>query len=129
MPGAGLLVVGGRVDAGGLHAQPAGDEGEAGRTPWRARRTAGILAESRAGDALVVAELPRLGRSMPECMEILALATRQGLRVYAVKGHWRLDQSLESGIVALAFAMAAEIERGLISQRTREALRFKKAQG
>ncbi|MGZ8219006.1 MAG: hypothetical protein ACXW2B_16675, partial [Methylomagnum sp.] len=46
-----------------------------------------------------------------------------------VKGHWRLDQSLESGIVALAFAMAAEIERGLISQRTREALRFKKAQG
>jgi DNA invertase Pin-like site-specific DNA recombinase len=100
-----------------------------GRTPWRARRIAGILEESKAGDALIVAELSRLGRSMLECMEILALATRQGLRVYAVKGNWQLDQSLQSKIIALAFSMAAEIERDLISQRTKEALRFKKAQG
>lgn len=100
-----------------------------GRTPWRARRIAGILEESKAGDALIVAELSRLGRSMLECMEILALATRQSLRVYAVKGNWQLDQSLQSKIIALAFSMAAEIERDLISQRTQEALRFKKAQG
>jgi DNA invertase Pin-like site-specific DNA recombinase len=105
------------------------EEIASGRTPWRARRIAGILDESRAGDALIVAELSRLGRSMLECMEILALATRHGLRVYAVKGNWQLDQSLQSKIIALAFSMAAEIERDLISQRTREALRFKKAQG
>jgi DNA invertase Pin-like site-specific DNA recombinase len=104
------------------------EEIASGRTPWRARRIAGILEESRAGDALIVAELSRLGRSMLECVEILALATRQGLRVYAVKGNWQLDQSLQSKIIALAFSMAAEIERDLISQRTREALRFKKAQ-
>jgi DNA invertase Pin-like site-specific DNA recombinase len=105
------------------------EEFASGRTSWRARRIAGILEESKAGDALIVAELSRLGRSMLECMEILALATRQGLRVYAVKGNWQLDQSLQSKIIALAFSMAAEIERDLISQRTREALRFKKAQG
>ena len=62
-------------------------------------------------------------------MEILALATRKTIRVYAVKGSWQLDDSIQSKIIALAFSMAAEIERDLISQRTREALRFKKQQG
>jgi DNA invertase Pin-like site-specific DNA recombinase len=46
-----------------------------------------------------------------------------------VKGTWRLDQSIQSKIIAMAFSMAAEIERDLISQRTKEALRFKRAQG
>ena len=49
--------------------------------------------------------------------------------VYAVKGAWRLDHSIQSKIIAMAFSMAAEIERDLISQRTKEALRFKKSQG
>lgn len=57
------------------------------------------------------------------------MATQRGVNVYAVKGHWRLDGSLQSKIVALAFALASEIERDLISQRTKEALRHKKAQG
>lgn len=97
--------------------------------PWRARRIAQVLEELQGGDALVVAELSRLGRSMLECMEILALATRKGIRVYSVKGDWQLDRSIQSKIIALAFSMAAEIERDLISQRTREALRFKKERG
>jgi DNA invertase Pin-like site-specific DNA recombinase len=63
---------------------------------------------------------------MLECMEILALATRKGIRAYSVKGSWQLDDSIQSKIIALAFSMAAEIERDLISQRTKEALRFKK---
>ena len=94
-----------------------------------ARRIAQVLEKLQGGDALVVAELSRLGRSMLECMEILALATRKGICVYSVKGNWQLDQSIQSKIIALAFSMAAEIERDLISQRTQEALRFKKEQG
>ena len=105
------------------------EEVASGRTPWRARRIAQVLEELQGDDALVVAELSRLGRSMLECMEILALATRKGICVYSVKGNWQLDQSLQSKIIALAFSMAAEIERDLISQRTPEALRFKKEQG
>ena len=46
-----------------------------------------------------------------------------------MKGSWQLDDSIQSKIIALAFSMAAEIERDLISQRTKEALRFKKEQG
>jgi DNA invertase Pin-like site-specific DNA recombinase len=103
------------------------EEIASGRMPWRERRIAEVLEALGANDALIVAELSRLGRSMLECMEILALATRKGIRVYSVKGNWQLDQSIQSKIIALAFSMAAEIERDLISQR--EALRFKKAQG
>lgn len=105
------------------------EEIASGRTPWRERRISEVLEALGANDALIVAELSRLGRSMLECMEILALATRKGIRIYSVKGNWHLDQSLQSRIIALAFSMAAEIERDLISQRTKEALRFKKAQG
>jgi len=60
---------------------------------------------------------------------ILSLATRKGIVIHAVKSNWKLDHSIQSRIIAMAFSMAAEIERDLISQRTTEALRFKMAQG
>jgi DNA invertase Pin-like site-specific DNA recombinase len=88
-----------------------------------------VLEELQGGDAIIVAELSRLGRSILECMEILALAMRKSIRVYSVKGSWQLDNSIQSKIIALAFSMAAKIERDLISQRTKEALRFKKGAG
>jgi DNA invertase Pin-like site-specific DNA recombinase len=66
---------------------------------------------------------------MLECMELLAIAVERGINIYAIKGNWQLDQSIQSKIIAMAFSMAAEIERDLISQRTKEALRAKKAKG
>ena len=55
-------------------------------------------------------------------MEILSITVQKQINVYAVKGNWRLDNSIRSKIVAMSFAMASEIERDLISQRTKEAL-------
>jgi DNA invertase Pin-like site-specific DNA recombinase len=105
------------------------EEVASGKKPWRQRLIAEVLDELQSDDIIVVSELSRLGRSMLECMEILALATRKDIRVYSVKGSWQLDNTIQSKIIALAFSMASEIERDLISQRTREALRFKKEQG
>ena len=105
------------------------EEVASGKKPWRERLISQVLEELQTDDTIIVSELSRLGRSMLECMEILALATRKGIRVYSVKGSWQLDHTIQSKIIALAFSMAAEIERDLISQRTREALRFKKEQG
>ncbi len=105
------------------------EETVSGRVPWRQRQIAQVLDELGPGDSLVVSELSRLGRSMLECMELLAIAAQKGLHLYAVKGEWQLDNSMQSKIMAMVFAMAAEIERELISQRTREALRVKKAAG
>jgi hypothetical protein len=53
---------------------------------------------------------------MLECMEVLSVAAQKRINIYSVKGAWRLDQSIQSKIIALAFSMAAEIERDLISQ-------------
>jgi DNA invertase Pin-like site-specific DNA recombinase len=105
------------------------EEIASGRTPWRERKIAQVMEETKEGDAIIVAELSRLGRSMLECMEVLALAARKGIRVYAIKGNWQLDQTIQSKIIAMTFSMAAEIERDLISERTKEALRFKKEKG
>lgn len=66
---------------------------------------------------------------MLECIEILVLAARNGICIFAIKGNWQLDQIIQSKIIAIAFPMVAEIERDLISQRTKEAVRFKKEQG
>ena len=60
-------------------------------------------------DNIIVAELSRLGRSMLECMEILALATRKEICIYSVKGNWQLNDTIQSKIIALAFSMAAVV--------------------
>lgn len=105
------------------------EETASGKISWRKRQIANVINELNSGDVLIVSELSRLGRSMLECMEILSISIQRGITIYAVKGNWRLDHSIQSKIVAMAFSMAAEIERDLISQRTREALRVKKAAG
>lgn len=106
------------------------EETVSGRVSWRKRQIAQILEDQlQSGDNLIVSELSRLGRSMLECMEILSIASQKGIKVYAVKGNWRLDNSIQSKIIAMAFSMAAEIERDLISQRTKEALAARKKAG
>jgi DNA invertase Pin-like site-specific DNA recombinase len=105
------------------------EEKISGKVSWRERKLSEVLGSLRPNDAIVVSELSRLGRSMLECMEILSVAAQKRINVYSVKGAWRLDQSIQSKVIAMAFSMAAEIERDLISQRTKEALRFKKAEG
>lgn len=105
------------------------EEHISGRVSWRKRKLGEILETANPGDNLIVSELSRLGRSMLECMEILSLAVQKQLNIYAVKGNWRLDNSIQSKVVAMAFAIAAEIERDLISQRTKEALAARRRAG
>lgn len=105
------------------------EEKVSGKVPWCKRNLATVLESCQNGDNIIVSEISRLGRSMLECMEILSIATSKGIKVYAVKGNWQLDGSLSSKVMAIAFAMASEIERDLISERTKEALRARKKQG
>ena len=100
-----------------------------GKVSWKKRKIAGVLAGLREGDNIIVSELSRLGRSMLECMEILSIAMENKINIYAIKGNWQLDNSIQSKIIAMAFSMAAEIEHDLISQRTKEALRVRKEAG
>ena len=105
------------------------EEKISGRVHWRKRAIGNLLEQMVTGDTLIVNELSRLGRSMLECMEILSICIERQIHVYAVKGAWRLDNSIQSKIVAMAFSMAAEIERDMISSRTKEALAARKRAG
>lgn len=105
------------------------EEKVSGKVSWKKRKIFQVIEELGDGDNLIVSELSRLGRSMLECMEILSICAQKGVRVYAIKGNWALDGSLQSKIIAMTFAIAAEIERDLISLRTKEALRARRNKG
>jgi len=100
-----------------------------GKVPWRKRKIAQIIDELKKGDTILLSEFSRLGRSMLECMEIISIAVSKEIKIYTVKGNWQLDDSIQSKVMAMVFSMAAEIERDLISKRTREALKSKKESG
>lgn len=105
------------------------EETISGKVNWKLRRIAEVLELSKKDDVIIVNELSRLGRSMLEILQILSIATEKGVRVYSIKGSWELNGSLQSKMIAVCFSLAAEIERDLISARTREALQVKKLQG
>lgn len=105
------------------------EEKVSGKKPWKERLIKGVVDDLGNGDILIVPELSRLGRSMLEIMEILSIAKEKGIAIHAIKGNWSLNGDIQSKIVGMVFAMAAEIERDLISARTKEALRARKAAG
>ena len=105
------------------------EEQISGKVSWKKRKLFSIIDEAKKDDVLIVSELSRLGRSMLEIMEILSIASQKQMKIYAVKGNWNLDESIQSKVMAMAFSIASEIERDLISIRTKEALRFKKENG
>ncbi len=105
------------------------EETVSGMTSYKERKLGAVAEELQAGDILVVSELSRLGRSMVEVITLLGDLSKKGVKVYAVKGGYELDDSIQSKILSMVLCMASEIERDLISQRTREALARKKREG
>lgn len=94
------------------------------------KRTLGkLLRRMRKGDILVCTELSRLGRNMMMVMAILNTCSQKGIQIRSIKDNFELSDSLNSKIIAFAFSLAAEIERNLISQRTREALAARRSAG
>lgn len=105
------------------------EEVVSGKVSWLKRKIKDVIDSLGKDDWLIVAELSRLGRSMLEIMEIISEAKRKEINIHAVKNNWTLNGSIESKILLMVFSMASEIERDLISSRTTEALRVRKAMG
>jgi len=94
------------------------------------KRKLGVLLDKvEAGDLIICAELSRLGRNLFMIMDILNICMNKECRVWTVKDNYRLGDDIQSKVLAFAFGLSAEIERNLISQRTKEALARKKAEG
>lgn len=93
------------------------------------RRLGKLLKKMRKGDILICSELSRLGRNLLMIMGILNECMNRDIQVWTIKDNYRLGSDINSKVLAFAFGLSAEIERNLISQRTKEALARKKAEG
>jgi DNA invertase Pin-like site-specific DNA recombinase len=100
-----------------------------GAIGWKKRELGSIIDSLNESDNLIVSEFSRLGRSMLECVEVITVCLEKKINLYAVKGSWQLENTIQSKIMALMFSIASEIERDLISKRTSEALRARKEKG
>lgn len=105
------------------------DETISGTQEYSKRRLGKLLDQVRKNDIIICSELSRLGRSVFMIMEILAICMKKECRVWTIKDNYRLGEDLQSKVLAFAFALSAEIERNLISQRTKEALARLRAEG
>lgn len=105
------------------------EETISGTRNYDKRKLGELLRNVRAGDLIICSELSRLGRSLYMVMEILSLCMERDCRVWTVKDNFRLGDDIQSKVLAFAFGLSAEIERNLISQRTKEALDRKRAEG
>lgn len=99
------------------------------RKPLNERKLGKLLNKLKAQDILITTELSRVGRNMLEVMGILQHCLEKGCQIWTLKENYRLGSDIQSKVLAFAFSLASEIERQLISDRTRESLKRVKAEG
>jgi len=105
------------------------EEEASGVTDVENRKLGVLLCSMRKGDILMCAELSRLGRNLLMIMSILNQCMKAEIQVWTVKDNYRLGADINSKVLAFAFGLSAEIERNLISQRTKEALARTRSEG
>ena len=105
------------------------DETISGAKDYKKRALFPLMKKLKSGDRIVCAELSRLGRELMMIMEILRYCLENGIEIWTHKDNYRLGNDIQSKVLAFAFGLSAEIERNLISQRTKEALKKKKEDG
>ena len=105
------------------------EETVTGTKAFDKRQLGKLLKKVKKGDIIISSEISRLGRSLYMIMEILNICMSKECKVWTIKDGFRLGDDIQSKVLAFAFGLSAEIERQLISQRTKEALARKKAEG
>ncbi|MDE7292659.1 MAG: master DNA invertase Mpi family serine-type recombinase [Treponemataceae bacterium] len=105
------------------------EETISGTKNYDKRKLGSLLKTVKKDDLIICAELSRLGRNLFMIMEILHICMNKECKVWTIKDNYRLGDDIQSKVLAFAFGLSAEIERNLISQRTKEALKLRKAEG
>lgn len=105
------------------------EETISGTKRYNKRELGKLLRRIKSGDLIICTELSRLGRNLYMIMDILYICMDKGCQVWTIKDNYRLGEDIQSKVLAFAFGLSAEIERNLISSRTKEALARKKSEG
>ena len=102
-----------------------------GRASDTRRRIDRLMNTLQPGDRLVVSELSRLARSLGQIVAILDALAKQGVSFVAIKENIRVEgkQDIQTKVMTTLFALFAEVERDLISERTREGLAKARSSG
>lgn len=105
------------------------DEGVSGGKDPDKRKLGPMLKKLRKDDIVIASEISRLGRDLYMVIDILHFCMKTECKVYTVKDNFQLDDNIQSKVLAFAFGLAAEIERQMIRQRTKEGLRLRMKMG
>lgn len=100
-----------------------------GKTRECDRKLGTLLRRMKQGDTLVVTEISRLSRTLTDIMSIMGRCLKKQINLYTTKEGYTFDNTINSKVLCFAFGLVAEIERNLISMRTKEALARRKAEG
>jgi DNA invertase Pin-like site-specific DNA recombinase len=113
----------------GLKADEIVEESISSVKSYKSRLLGQLIEKAKKDDIVITTELSRFGRSLMEVMEILNQLMQKEVKVYVTKGNIEIGENIQSKVLAFAFSLAAEIERELISSRTKEALAKVKSDG
>lgn len=106
-----------------------GEDTVSGKVDWRKRQVGGMIDNLRDGDVIIFAEISRIARNTLQVLEVMRHCMEKGVLIHVAKQNMKLDDSMQSRIIATVLGMAAEIEREFISLRTKEGLAKRKASG
>lgn len=99
-----------------------------GKAPDK-RKLGLLLKKVQKDDMIICSELSRLGRSLYMVLNILSLCMEKGVAVRSIKDNFTLGDDIQSKVLAFAFGLSAEIERKMVSERTKQGLALRKEQG
>lgn len=106
------------------------EEKISGKTNFKDRQLGELLAKMNKYDVLIVPEFSRLARSITQIFEVIDLTKQKGITLYTIKENFNNnDKSITATVTSTIFALIAQIERELISIRTKEALQARKITG
>lgn len=105
------------------------DSGVSGAVDWRKRKLGEIIAKAQRGDVLVFSEISRIARRLVLVLEVIKECSERGVAIHTAKDRYVMEDTIQSKVLVTVMGLAAEIERDLIRQRTREGLRRAAADG